>query len=91
MPSRPSGTDFSSAVGSLPTRGLSFRKFSVAIGPGGQNFATGAWNGEIRIWNAQTGALRHRLDALKSPISALGFRSANRLISIHADGTVEVG
>ncbi len=60
---------------------------AVAVSKDRDFFATGAWNGEIRIWESATGKQRHKLDSVISPVMGLGYRSPTRLLAVHANGS----
>ncbi|MDX2157648.1 MAG: hypothetical protein SFW09_14190, partial [Hyphomicrobiaceae bacterium] len=60
---------------------------AVAVAADGQHFASGAWDGEIRIWETRSGALQHTIASPGPPVVALGYRTPQRLVAMHTNGS----
>jgi WD40 repeat protein/serine/threonine protein kinase len=63
--------------GHAPQQGI-----SVAFSPGGHLLASGSWNGDVLLWNSQTGERLYVLSRHRHPVSALAFSpDGRRLVS----------
>src|SRR5262249_12060687 len=56
-----------------PLRGHAKKGINVAFSPDGRRLASGSWNGDIHIWDVQTGELLRTLSEHHHAISALAF------------------
>jgi WD40 repeat protein/serine/threonine protein kinase len=76
-------------LGPLP--GHAPKGISVAFSPDGKWLASGSWTGEVRIWDAMTGALVRTLAGHRHSVSALAFSpDSQRLVSACFDRTLIV-
>jgi serine/threonine protein kinase len=60
---------------------------AAAASADGGRIATGSSDGEVRIWDANTGALLQTITSGRGSVVALNYRTAQRVIAIHATGT----
>jgi len=59
----------------------------MAFDPSGNQFATGGWEGYVRIWDAKTWKIRHEVKRHTIGVSHLTFsRDGRRLVSSGSDG-----
>jgi WD40 repeat protein len=64
--------------------------YATAIDPNGKYFATGCFDGSVRIWNF-SGELLHALEGHSSPISAVAIGPCSEtLASAGENGTVKL-
>lgn len=66
---------------------------SIALSPDEARIATGAWDGEVRLWTSDTGAAQRTVTAAagdRSNVVALRFAAPSRLVVIHASGIARV-
>jgi WD40 repeat protein len=74
-----------------PLRGHADKGICVVFSPDGLRLASGSWNGDIRIWNAETGELLRTLCEHHHTISALAFSpDGRRLVSACFDRSLIV-
>ncbi len=64
---------------------------ALQFSPDGTHFATGDYDGAVRLWNAKTGTQDVVLQASPTPLTSLAFSpDGRRIASIDEDGLVRV-
>jgi WD40 repeat protein len=64
------------------SRFLNFgRVFSVAFSPDGNNLATGAWDGTVRVWELPGGKELHLFQEQNGPAKAVAFSPDSKLLA----------
>jgi WD40 repeat protein len=83
---------FKNRAGTAPWSGQPGVPWSVAFSPDGLSIAAGSVNGEVIIWNAETGAISHTfIGHGQEQVSMVTFAPNGRsLASACFDGTVKV-
>ena len=65
----------------LPAFGHKYSATCVAFSPDGRLLATGSWDRTIRIWNVDTGEVKHVIAAHRDGIDSLAFSPDGRTIA----------
>jgi WD40 repeat protein len=68
--------------------GFARRYFAVAFSPDGHYLATGKENGDVQVWNAETGREIHKLGTHDREVRGLVFSRDGRWLASSSDGTV---
>ena len=63
------------ASSSTPSPDTTRRAISVAFSPDGRRLASGSWNGDVMIWDAETGERLRTLSGHRHPVSCAGVQS----------------
>lgn len=71
--------------------GHSSEVYALAFSTDGRTLASGSWDNTVKLWNAQTGRLRHTLTGHSSGVKSVAFSpDGKRVISGSDDGTVKL-
>ena len=63
---------------------------SVSFSPDGSTLATGNWDGTVRLWDAETGALRNTLPAQGAPVRSVSFSPDGSTLASASGRTVSL-
>lgn len=64
---------------------------AIAFSPDGKLLASGAWNGEVRLWDATTGSLVHTFAWQLGSIDSMAFSPDGRLLAtVHWSGRIQL-